>query len=377
MKGLTFFMAMILVQLAYGGSNILIKISIGRGLNQLVFVVYRHVIAMLLLGPFAYALEREQRPPLSVSVITKIFVLSSLGTTVHLNLYYAGLAYTSPTVACALSNVIPSLTFVLALLFGMEKVKITSKRGQAKVAGAVICVGGSLLFALWKGGFPLKSFVERPLINMDDNTTSTSTTGSLSGSAGHEKQNWIKGSVLILISYIAWSAWLILQALVSKVYPAQLSLNTMICFFASLQSSLLALFFARNPTLWKLDWNVQLLTIIYCGVVISALVYILQTWCISNKGPVFVAMFSPPLLIIVAIFSAIIFAEQLHFGSLVGAFVIIVGLYCVLWGKRTDILLADQQPAAFQKDSNSDHNQVLEISMEDGPPTNSVSSQRT
>lgn len=143
------------------------------------------------------------------------------------------------------------------------------------------------------------------------------------------------------------------QAVVWKVYPAKLSLNVLICFFASLQSSFLALFFARNPNSWKLEWNIQLLTIIYAvsidffhkcmpfstydafeaeklarpiclhlflitfiiqGVVISALVYYLQTWCISNKGPVFAAMFSPLLLIIVGIFSAIFFAERLHLG---------------------------------------------------------------
>lgn len=50
--------AMVLIQLAYGGSNILIKIAIDKGLNQIVFVVYRHIIAMLLLGPFAYVFER-------------------------------------------------------------------------------------------------------------------------------------------------------------------------------------------------------------------------------------------------------------------------------------------------------------------------------
>lgn len=60
--------------------------------------------------------SRKQRPSLSVSVITKIFVLSSLGTTIHLNVYYAGLAYTSATVASALANVIPSLTFLMAVL---------------------------------------------------------------------------------------------------------------------------------------------------------------------------------------------------------------------------------------------------------------------
>ncbi|KAF2298075.1 hypothetical protein GH714_011383 [Hevea brasiliensis] len=195
---------MILIQLAYGGSNILIKIALDKGLNQLVFVVYRHLIAWILLGPFAYVLERKQRPTLWLPIITKIFVLASLGTTVHLNVYYAGLAYTSATVASAMSNVIPSLTFLMAALLRMEKVKIRSARGWAK------------------------------------------------------------------------------------------------------------------------------------AVVISALVYYLQTWCISKEGPVFAAMFSPLLLIIVGIFSAIAFAERLLLGSLIGAIFIILGVYCVLWGKLED-----------------------------------------
>ncbi|TQD86820.1 hypothetical protein C1H46_027584 [Malus baccata] len=57
-------------------------------------------------------------------------------------------------------------------------------------------------------------------------------------------------------------------------------------------------------------------------------------WCISHKGPVFAAMFSPLQVITVAMFWAITVAERLHFGSLIGALLIIVGLYCVLWGKE-------------------------------------------
>ncbi|XVF51154.1 hypothetical protein PTKIN_Ptkin04bG0161700 [Pterospermum kingtungense] len=276
-----------------------------------------------------YSKGKKKRPSLSVSVFVKIFLLSSLGTTVHLNLYYAGLAYTSPTVATALSNVIPSLTFVMAVFLRMEKVKIKSASGGAKVLGTLICIGGSLIFTFWRGGFQFKGFVNRPLINIYGSNSSH-------GEHRHGKESWIKGSIFVLVSYIAWSGWLILQATVTKVYPAQLSLNVLICFIASLQSSVLALFFARNPILWKLEWNVQLLTIIYCGVVLSALVYYLQTWCISNKGPVFLAMFIPLVVVIVAIFSAIFFAERLHVGSLVGACLIILGLYFVLWGKRRD-----------------------------------------
>ncbi|KAK9275313.1 hypothetical protein L1049_022576 [Liquidambar formosana] len=362
MKTYTSCAVMVLVQFAYGGSNILMKIALEKGLNQLVFVVYRHVIAMFLLGPFAYVLERKQRPSLSFSVFAKIFVLASLGTTIHLNVYYAGLAYTSPTVASAMSNVIPSLTFLLAVLLGMEKVKISCVRGRAKVLGTLICIGGSLVFTFWKGGYLFKGFEERPLINIYDNTK---------GSVGHGKENWIKGAALILTSHIAWSLWLILQSVVYKVYPARLSLNALICLFASLQSSFLALFFGRNQTLWRLDWNVQLVTIIYCGVVISALVYYLQTWCISTEGPVFAAMFSPLLLIIVGIFSAFALAERFHLGSLVGALLIIVGLYCVLWAKRTESLAE----GPHESENGCDSRKMLEISVHDHPAVNHLTSE--
>lgn len=89
----------------------------------------------------------------------------------------------------------------------MEKVKITSARGWAKMLGTVICIGGSLTFTFWKGGHLFKSFEKRPLINI------YSTNGS-TGECKHAKENWIKGSALILTSHIAWSAWLILQVII-------------------------------------------------------------------------------------------------------------------------------------------------------------------
>ncbi|XP_010919069.2 WAT1-related protein At5g64700 [Elaeis guineensis] len=318
------YVGMVVIQLAYGGSNILSKLALEQGLSYLVFIVYRHLIAIAILGPLAYVLERNQRPSISFPILTKIFILALFGTTVHQSVYYAGLNYTSPTVASALSSVIPALTFILAILLRMEKVGIRSAKGRAKFLGAMICISGALIFTFWKG-HPFKGFVKSPLIMVHGKGPGPETV--------HGKQDWIKGSVLILTSYVAFSAWLVLQAIVCEVYPARLSMNTLICFFASLQSFALALIFERNLSSWLLHWNIQLLTIIYCGTVISCLAYYLQTFCISERGPVFAAMFSPLLLVIVGIFSAFFFAERLHTGSLVGAFIIIVGLYCVLWGK--------------------------------------------
>ncbi|CAA2966721.1 WAT1-related At1g43650-like isoform X1 [Olea europaea subsp. europaea] len=201
----------------------------------------------------------------------KIFLLSSMGTTVHLNLYYTGLEYTSPTVGSALSNVMPSLTTLIAVVLGMETMKLGSNRGKAKLFGTLVCIGGSLIFTFCKGKRLFTSFKQKPLVQLYDTE----------GESRNHKENWVKGALLILISEVALSARIILQ-----------------------------------------------------GVVISALVYWLQTWCISKKGRVFAAMFSPLILVIVGIFSAIVFAERLYLGSLVGALLIVFGLYCVLWGKK-------------------------------------------
>ncbi|KAJ4711751.1 WAT1-related protein [Melia azedarach] len=151
---------MVLVHLADGGSNILIKISLARGLNQLAFVIYRHVfVRFLSFSPRKNLQSRNQRSPLSFPVMLKIFVLAFFGTTIHLNVYYAGLHHTSPVVASALSNVLPSLTFLGALL---------------------------PVFTFWKGEYLMKSFVERPLINIYNTKESELNR--------HGKENWIKGS---------------------------------------------------------------------------------------------------------------------------------------------------------------------------------------
>ncbi|KAJ4971998.1 hypothetical protein NE237_005097 [Protea cynaroides] len=230
-------------------------------------------------------------------------------------------------------------------------------KGSAKVIGTLICIAGALTFTFWKERYLFERFFKNPLTDINP------TGGSVHG-LRHHKEDWIKGALLILTSYIAWSAWLMLLSLVFSVYPAPLSLNTLICFFASLQTSILALIFERDPASWRLERNVQLLTIFYFGVVNSGFVSYLQTWCIGKKGPVFSAMFTPLSLLIVGIFSAIFFAKQLHLGSLIGAFFTVVGLYTVLWGKSTDTCSEDKKVG---NDRSSLDHQTLEIPIADQP----------
>ena len=52
------YFAMISLQFGYAGMNIITKVSLNQGMSHYVLVVYRHVIATLVIAPFALFLER-------------------------------------------------------------------------------------------------------------------------------------------------------------------------------------------------------------------------------------------------------------------------------------------------------------------------------
>jgi len=109
------------------------------------------------------------------------------------------------------------------------------------------------------------------------------------------------------------------------------------------------------------------------GIIASGVVISLQTWCIQKGGPVFVAVFQPVQTILVAVMAALILGDQLYFGGyvlnlliinyfpinemaevhnclkelfhfcyrLIGAILIVLGLYSVLWGKNNEKKVAE------------------------------------
>ncbi|RYQ84846.1 hypothetical protein Ahy_B10g104337 [Arachis hypogaea] len=147
----------------------------------------------------------------------------------------------------------------------------------------------------------------------------------------------------MLLSNTFWGMWLVLQAFVIKGYPSKLLFTTLQCFLSSIQSFVIALAVERNIDEWKLGWNLRLLSVVYCGVMVTGVTYYLQTWVIEKKGPVFLAMSTPLNLIITIFASAIILGEITTLGSLLGGLALVVGLYSVLWGKSRE-----QMPKASQ-----------------------------
>uniref|UniRef100_A0A5B7A061 WAT1-related protein n=1 Tax=Davidia involucrata TaxID=16924 RepID=A0A5B7A061_DAVIN len=311
------YIAMIFIQFVYTGMSIFSKAAISEGgMKSSVFVAYRQGFATLALAPFAFFFERKKSPPLSCNLLCKIFFVSLCGITLSLNLYYFGMNYTSATFATAITNTIPAMVFIMAIVSRMESVSLTQWHGIAKVLGSAVGISGAMVFTFYKGP-SIYHGIENE--NPDPSTT-------------YSKGDWTKGALLMLAANLTWSLWLIMQRPIVQQYPAKLRLTTLQCFFSCMMSSLWAVLKDRNLSSWKLGWDINLLSVIYCGVIVTGITYWLQVWVVEKKGPVFTAVFSPLALILTAIFSAILFKETLHWGSVCGALLLVGGLYSFLWG---------------------------------------------
>ncbi|CAN4118371.1 unnamed protein product [Withania somnifera] len=318
------YIAMISLQFGYAGMNVITKVSLNGGMSHYVLVVYRHAFATLAIAPFALVLERKLRPKMTFMMFLQIFILGLLGPVIDQNFYYAGLKFTSPTFSCAMSNMLPAMTFVMAVLCRMEKVHIKKVRCQAKVVGTIVTVAGAMLMTLYKGH----------VINLVwSNNVHTNSTSSVPQSNESSDKDWVKGSILLIGATFAWASFFILQAITMRKYTAPLSLTTLVCFMGTLQSIAVTLVMEHKASAWAIGFDMNLLAAVYAGIVSSSLAYYVQGLVMEKRGPVFVTAFSPLMMIIVAIMGSFILAEKIYLGGVLGAVLIVAGLYSVLWGK--------------------------------------------
>ncbi|CAA2983879.1 WAT1-related At5g07050-like [Olea europaea subsp. europaea] len=299
------YIAMISLQFGYAGMNIITKASLNRGMSHFVLVVYRHAFATAVIAPFALVLERKVRPKITFPIFLQLFVLGLLGPVIDQNFYYAGLKFTSPTFSCAMSNMLPAMTFVMAVLCRMEKLDLKKVRCQAKVVGTIVTVGGAMLMTVYKGhviNMVWSNFVHPKKSDVPDTIEATD-------------KDWVKGSILLIIATFAWASFFILQAHTLKKYTAHLSLTALVCFMGTLQSIAVTFVMEHKSSAWAIGWDMNLLAAAYAGIVSSSIAYYVQGLVMKKRGPVFVTSFSPLMMIIVAIMGSFILAEKIYVGG--------------------------------------------------------------
>ncbi|XP_059631400.1 WAT1-related protein At1g43650-like isoform X5 [Cornus florida] len=204
------YIGIILIQFINAGTALLSKAALVRGMNSYVFVFYRNAVATLVLAPFAFFLESNKSAPLSYNLLCKIFFVA---------------------------------------LVGMERISLRQWYGRAKVLGSMMVLSGAMVIILVKGP-PIYSGTQKGASNASINHIS--------------RGNWIKGCLIMLSANITWSTWLILQAPIVKQYPSTLRLATLQYFFSSIQSAIWAVAMDRKISSWKLGWDVNLISVLFC-----------------------------------------------------------------------------------------------------------------
>lgn len=347
--------AMLALQFGYAGFHVVSRAALNMGISKIVFPVYRNILALLLLLPFAYFLEKKERPPISLSFLVQFFLLAVVGITANQGFYLLGLDHTSPTFASAIQNSVPAITFLMAAILRIEQVRLNRKDGIGKVAGTLFCVAGASVITLYKG--PTIYSPTPPLQGANNGYDIVSPMlGSLS--LGDAKgKNWTLGCIFLIGHCLSWSAWLVLQAPVLKKYPARLSVTSYQCFFGVIQFLVIAGFVERDSQSWLIHSGGELFSVFYAGIVASGIAFAVQIWCIDRGGPVFVAVYQPVQTLVVAIMASVALGEEFYLGGIIGAVLIITGLYLVLWGKNEERKFA-MQKAAIQSPADHGNNRT-------------------
>ncbi|KAL6505553.1 hypothetical protein OROHE_022932 [Orobanche hederae] len=321
------YLCMVLASTAQVGLIIISKRALASGMTNYTFVAYSNALAAILLLPLSLIVHRSSnRSPLKFVLICGFFSLGVLGCLAQLT-GYAGISYTSAEFASAMLNLIPGFTFILAIIFRMEKLACRSSSFLAKITGTVVSIGGAFIVVLYKG----------PQI-----LTPQSSSKLLNEYIHIPQSKWIIGGLLLAADCIVASGYIIVQASILKKYPAELIIVFFYCLFAAILSTMASLIVDRDLSVWALQPNIRLIAVLYSGVFGSAFQVSVNAWCLCRKGPLFVAMFHPLGIVIAAVLGIIFLGDVPFLGSLVGSIIIVIGFYWVMWGKAKEIKVIEK-----------------------------------
>ncbi|KAK1554603.1 hypothetical protein Q3G72_014611 [Acer saccharum] len=317
-KDLFPFMGMVIVILAQVSNMEVMKAAMSKGINKYVIIVYSDALSTFIFLISSLFIYRSNLPPITFSVLSRFFLLSVFGISGQI-FSNVGIQYSSPTLGTAMLNLSPAFTFILAIIFRMEKLSWSSKISQAKSLGTIVSIAGAFVVTFYKC----------PIIL----TALSGTASSRNYPLLSQQSNWILGGFFLAAESFFSSAWNILQALILKKFPEVLIGMFFLFFFDTILATLFLLFVVRDSSAWKLGLDMELAVVLYKAIIGTGMQVSLCTWCLSRTGPMHVSMFKPLAIVFSVVMGFLFLGDALCLGSLIGAVIIVIGFYGVMWGK--------------------------------------------
>ncbi|XVE67977.1 hypothetical protein DITRI_Ditri09bG0031300 [Diplodiscus trichospermus] len=317
--------AMVAVEFSNVAVNILFKAASAKGMSYHIFLAYCFGLGTLVLLPLTlFRISKTGLPPLKFPLISRLCLLALVGFSGQIGVY-KGLDLGTPTLSSAMSNLIPAFTFILAFFFRMEKIALRSSSSRAKIIGTIASIFGASVVVFYKG----------PKLLYSPHWTSSFVL-PFQQPLGSSQSNWVIGGLLLVVGYLCYSLWYIIQSQIMKIYPEEIIVTFIYCLSQAILYVPLCFLSEPNMSSWKLTPSIVAVAVLYSGIFASSFNNGVHTWGVRFKGPVYVASFRPLSIVIAAVTSAIFLGDELYLGSVIGALILSAGLYAVLWGKAKE-----------------------------------------
>ncbi|OWM71567.1 hypothetical protein CDL15_Pgr005754 [Punica granatum] len=222
----------------------------------------------------------------------------------------------------------------------MEKVSIRSRSSQAKIIGTIVSMSGALMITLYQG--PAIIFRPKPSLSLKHSLHSL------------QSSNWTIGGVLLFAEYFLVTLWYTFQSHIMKEYPSQYTVIFYYDVVVSCITSIVGIYSEPNPNAWRVR-GVGLASVIFSGLFNSCINNCAYSWLLGWKGPFYVAMFKPISIAIAVAMGVVFLGDPLHLGSLIGATIISIGFYTVMWGKVKEENEMVEENGASSTGSGPDH----------------------
>nr|KYP34718.1 Auxin-induced protein 5NG4 [Cajanus cajan] len=319
MKDLGFVAVMLAVELMDVIANTISKAAMKKGMNDFVFVMYSNAFGTCFLFLITLIFYRKRTlPPLSYKIIGLLFVVGFLSCSNQM-LKFFGIDYSSPTLSSAMSDLIPAFTFILAIIFRMEKLDWKTNSSWAKSIGTLVTISGALIMSVYKGQAVINN---DPSLKLFPRKLASSM-----------EFDWVFGAVLLaahsfclsinfivlfsLFSMTSMAQILILLLLSTRIvreYPSELVVMLIRTALASILSVPAAMLSVKDLKALRLEFNMELIAIGLSAIFVLSFGSVIATWTIGKKGPVFVAMFTPLTILFAVILGITFLGDSLYIG---------------------------------------------------------------